>query len=156
MIQCTFEDGNKASLRHVVVDTIVVKDGKILLVKRTAKLLEGNKWGLVGGFVDRDETTKQAVAREALEETGWKVENIRLFKINDNPIRPQEDRQNIAFVYVCEAAEKVGEGDWESDECRWFDLDDVPGRETVAFDHFDHIELYRQYVKAQFSIPVVG
>ena len=55
MLTCTFEDGNKNSLRHVVVDTIVCKDGKVLLVKRIGKLLEGGKWGLVGGFVERDD-----------------------------------------------------------------------------------------------------
>ena len=71
MINCEFENGNKASLRHVVVDNLVLKDGKILLVKRTGKLLEGGKWGLAGGYVDRDETVKEAAKREILEETGY-------------------------------------------------------------------------------------
>jgi len=30
MINCEFENGDKASLRHVVVDNLVLKDGKIL------------------------------------------------------------------------------------------------------------------------------
>jgi ADP-ribose pyrophosphatase YjhB (NUDIX family) len=55
MIICKFEDGGEAKLRHVVVDTLVLKDNKILLIKRTGKLLEGGKWGLLGGYVERDE-----------------------------------------------------------------------------------------------------
>ena len=111
MLTCIFEDGGKASLRHAIVDTLVLKDGKLLLVKRTGKLLEGGKWALVGGFVDRDETLAQAAAREVMEETGWTVKDMTLLRINDSPSRPHEDRQNVAFVFFCTAVEKSGEAD---------------------------------------------
>ncbi len=143
MINCSFEDGNKASLRHVVVDNLVLKDGKILLVKRVGKLLEGGKWGLVGGFVDRDETIEQAAEREIMEETGWKVKDFTLLKVNDQPDRPAEDRQNIAFVYYCTATEKTGKADWESDKQTWFDLDDLPPDDQIAFDHAEDIKSYK-------------
>src|SRR5436305_1720375 len=90
MIKCTFEDGNEASLRHITVDVIVVKDGRILLTKRNAKLLEGGKWGLTGGFMDRNETLKQAGEREVMEESGWKIRNLTLLTLRDNPDRPKE------------------------------------------------------------------
>ncbi len=41
-------------MRHTVVDTIVLKDGKVLLVKRAKKFLEGGKWALVGGFMEKN------------------------------------------------------------------------------------------------------
>ena len=140
-------------MRHVVVDTIVMKDNQILLVKRTAKLTEGGKWGLVGGFVDRDETIKQAAGREILEETGWTVQDLTLLNINDNPDRPKEDRQNISMVFFCDAIKKVGEPDWESDEQKWFDLDALPDVAELAFDHSDCIELYKQYLKLNHTPP---
>lgn len=56
MITCTFEDGGRGKLRHAVVNAIILKENKILLVKRSPKITEGGKWGLVGGFMDRDET----------------------------------------------------------------------------------------------------
>jgi len=59
MINCTFENGNKASLRHVVVHAIVEMDGKLLLIKRSNELLEGGKWSLPSGFLDRDETAQE-------------------------------------------------------------------------------------------------
>jgi 8-oxo-dGTP diphosphatase len=156
MIQCTFEDGNRASLRHVTVDALVLKDGKLLLVKRTSKLLEGGKWGLVGGFVERDETTAQAVARETREETGWEVKDIQLFRIVDWPDRPNEDRQTISFIYICTAVQKTGEGDWESDGMQWFELNAVPPASQIAFDHADSIRLYQVHVKQPFTLPIIG
>ncbi len=153
MITCAFEDGNKASLRHVVVDTLVLQDNKILLVKRTAKLLEGGKWGVIGGFMERDETISQAAEREIHEETGWKVKDMTLLTIVDRPERPQEDRQNISFVYFCTATEKTGEPDWESDDQQWFPLDELPPAEQLAFDHGSHIKVYQKYLKESLSLP---
>ena len=153
MINCEFENGNKASLRHVVVDNLVIKDDRILLVKRTGKLLEGGKWGLVGGFVEREENVKDAVAREVLEETGFKVEGITLLRIIDTPNRPAEDRQNISFVHFCTALDKIVKADDESDDQRWFGLSALPSKEEFAFDHFSNIELYREYLRKPFTLP---
>src|SRR5579884_2058083 len=151
MINCAFENGNQASLRHATVDVIVIKNGQVLLVKRNNKLLEGGKWSLTAGFVDRDETAAQAGAREVLEESGWQIKNLTLLTIRDNPDRPAEDRQNISFVFFCEAVEKTGESDWESDEVRWFSLDSLPPREQLAFDHAEDIALYKRYLKENLT-----
>jgi ADP-ribose pyrophosphatase YjhB (NUDIX family) len=147
MINCEFENGNKDSLRHVVVDCLVLKGEEILLVKRAAGLLEGGKWALPGGFVDRDETIEQAAAREIMEETGYKVENISLLRIIDNPARHNEDRQNVSFVYSCAAREKTGMADSESDQQKWFPLAALPPENEIAFDHMDFIKLYKEYIK---------
>ena len=155
MINCTLEDGGQGQFRHVCADTLVIKNGKILLVKRVDKLLEGNKWGLAGGFVERDETIKQAVEREVLEETGYKIANAQLLTIRDNPDRPHEDRQNVAFVYFCEAGDKVGQPDEESSVQEWFSFDNLPPEQEIAFDHYKNIQLYLRYKKENFSIPVL-
>lgn len=154
MINCEFENGNKASLRHVTVDNLVIKGDKILLVKRAKRLLEGGKWALAGGFVDRDETIKEAAAREIMEETGYKVEGITLLRIIDAPSRPNNDRQDITFVHFCKALEKVGVSDDESDRQEWFPLAALPSAGEIAFDHLDNIKLYMDYVKNPFVLPV--
>ncbi len=153
MISCTFENNSNALLRHVVVDSLVLKNGKILMVKRALRLLEGGKWGLAGGYAERDETLVQAAQREILEETGWQVQNLTLLSIVDKPNRSGEDRQNISFVYFCEAVEKTDEPDDESDEQKWYLLDALPPKEQIAFDHADHIALYKRYLKEQFPLP---
>lgn len=156
MITCTFENGNQNSLRHVTVGCLVIKDGKILLGKRADGLLEAGKWCLLGGYVDRDETTLEAGIRETMEESGWVVRNLQLLRVNDNPDRPHEDRQNIDFIYIADAVEKTGEKDWESEEVRWFALNDLPADDQMAFDHLDSVKLYRKYLDVPFPLPIVG
>lgn len=156
MIHCAFENGNKASLRHLTVSTLVVKNDKVLMVKRIPEFIEGNKWGLVGGYVDRDETVKEAVGREIFEETGYKITNITLLTMRDNPDRPNEDRQNVDFVYFCEALEKTGEKDEESTEIKWFAFDALPPIEEIAFDHYKDIELYLRYKKENLTLPILA
>ena len=155
MIHCTFEDGNEASLRHAVVDAIVISGQEILLVKRSGKLLEGGKWALPGGYVERDETIFQAAQREIREETGWLVKDLVLLKINSSPDRPKEDRQNIAFVIACVAERKVGTHDWESDEVKWYPLEAVTTAVELAFDHAQDVELYLKNDSANLTVPVV-
>jgi 8-oxo-dGTP diphosphatase len=143
MISCTFEDFGTGSLRHVVVDALVLKNKEILLTKRAEGLLEAGKWGLIGGFLDRDETIEEGTKREVFEETGWRVKNLKLIKIIDNPNRPHEGgRQNVAMVFVCEATKQEGEPDWESEKIQWFGLDRLPKKETIAFDHYEAIQFY--------------
>ncbi|MEK7605321.1 MAG: NUDIX hydrolase [Patescibacteria group bacterium] len=155
MISCTFENGNKAFLRHVVVDTLVLKDDKILLVKRAERLLEGGKWALVGGYVDQGETLPQAVQREVFEETGYRIHTIQMLAVNADPHRPNEDRQNISFIFVAEAGEKEGESDDEVSEQKWYGFDDLPPEATIAFDHYQAIELYLEYKKNPQPLPII-
>lgn len=154
MINCTFENGNKASLRHVVVHILVEKDGKILLVKRGEGLLEAGKWALPGGFLDRDENVEGGALRELKEETGWDGEIISLFKINTNPNRPKEDRQNIAFDFLAKATVETGKPDSESSKVEWMNISNI-SLEDMAFDHADTIKLYLEYKNKEFSLPKV-
>lgn len=156
MITCAFENGNKASLRHVVVHAIVENDGKLLLVKRSTSLsLEGGKWALPGGFVDRDETVGEAAFRELREESGWEGEVISLFRINSNPNRPHEDRQNIAFDFLVKPTKNVGDMDEETTHVEWISLDSLPPLESFAFDHGESIKLYLEYRKTRAALPFV-
>jgi 8-oxo-dGTP diphosphatase len=153
MIVCKFPDGNEGELRHVTVDTLVLKDGQILLVKRTAKLIEGGKWGLIGGYMDRDENVFEAAAREVYEETGWEIEDMKFIKLNDTPSRPNEDTQNVSFVFIAKGIKQTGTPDWESDEIRWFDLDNIPEDSMMAFDHADDIKYYKQLMSENKPFP---
>ncbi|MBP6913833.1 MAG: NUDIX hydrolase [Candidatus Levybacteria bacterium] len=142
MITCIFENGNKASLRHAVVDVLVLKDGKILLVKRVKQIIEGGKWSIVGGFVEHDETLLEAAKREVFEETGWEIENLKLLFIQDGPRKNEGNRQSIAFVYTADGVIQTGKHDWEEDKIEWFNLSNLPDQSDIAFDHYDHIQRY--------------
>lgn len=148
MITCKFENGNDASLRHVVVDAIVLNAARdsILLVKRAPHLTNGGKYGLIGGFLDRDETTEQAMIRELMEETGYEGTILKRFQIIDTPDRKNEDRQNVTFVFLVEAGQQTGTPDNESTEVRRFKFTELPNESEFAFDHFDSVSAYLQSV----------
>lgn len=61
--------------RTQIVDTIITKANKILLIKR-AYSPGKNKLDLPGGFVNKNETVEGAAKRETKEETGLEVEII--------------------------------------------------------------------------------
>ncbi len=160
MITCYFENGSKDSLRHVTVAVIIVKGKKVLLGKRGTlngkPILESGKWALIGGFVDRDETFIEAAKREVMEETRLQIDNLKLFRIVDNPNRPNEDRQNISVVFVATSVKGTSEINEETTDLDWFDLDNLPPKEQIAFDFYDCLELYKKYLKEEFPIPVLG
>jgi len=154
MITCIFEKGYKATLRHIVTHAIVEDHGKLLLVKRTGDMLETGKWGLPGGFLDRDETAEQGVLRELKEETGLEGKVISWFRINTNPNRPKEDRQNVAFDFLVQPIKKTGDADVESSKVEWIPVEKLFSFDQFAFDHGESIKLYLQYRNKAFHLPL--
>lgn len=159
MITCFFENGSKSSLRHVVVDVIVIKNKQILLCLRGTfngkPIPESGKWGLLGGYLNRNEKLVDGVRREVMEESGWIINNIQLFRINDNPNRPAEDKQNVALIFTADAVKKVKKSDEEVKELKWFDLDKLPPKEMIAFDHGENLQLYTDYLKIGENLPIL-
>src|SRR5919109_4040139 len=58
---------------NVGVGGAVVRDGRLLLVRRASRRGRGN-WQVPGGFIEPDETIEQAVIREVAEEAGVTAE----------------------------------------------------------------------------------
>jgi ADP-ribose pyrophosphatase YjhB (NUDIX family) len=157
MISCEFPDGHKVELRHLVVDTILIKDGKLLMVKRADDVpREPGKWTLPGGYMDLDERVDEAAKRELLEESGWQSGELILFRLNDNPNRPGEDNQNVNLIFIGEATKRMGGFDDEISEVKWFDLEKIPPAKQIAFDHADNIALYKKWLEQKFNLPVIG
>ncbi len=162
MISCTFENGNLASpgLRHVTVNAIVIKDGLVLMGLRAPvkglTMLESGKWALLGGFFGFGEKLETAVKREVMEESGWEITNLRLFRINDNPDRPKEDRQNVDMIFIADAVKQIGTNDAEISRLQWFPLDDLPPMDQIAFDHGEDLALYIDHLRSPRPLPILG
>lgn len=160
MITCKFENNHQTSLRHVTVDLLLLKDNQILLGKRGyfngKPLSEFGKWGLIGGYAERDENLAATARREAMEESGWTIANLQLFRINDNPNRPKEDRQNIDLIFIAQAIKQTGQSDSEVSELRWFNLSELPDEAEFAFDHRSSIDLYIKFLNQRFELPLLG
>ena|SRR3989338_4320093 len=156
MIKCEFENDKQALLRHVTLNAIVIDGNKILLIKRAAKsLTEPNKYALPGVYLDRNESPTEGVMRELLEETGYQAKVATLFRVVGNPNREGSDRQDVDFSFIVEAGEKVAESDDEVSEVKWFEIDNLPEIQEFAFDHYETIQLYLDYLKQKFNLPVL-
>ena len=57
------------------VDGLLINDKNQLLVLRRANYMKnfGGKWGVVGGSIENNESSKDAIIREIKEETGYKL-----------------------------------------------------------------------------------
>lgn len=160
MITCQFENGDNVNLRHITLNAIVLRGNQVLLglrgTFRGKSILESGKWALLGGFMDRDETLIDAIKREVMEESGWDIRDVTLFRINDNPNRPKEDRQNVDFAYIAHAVKQISEPNQETKDLQWFDLNKLPPPDQFAFDHRDNLELYLQHLQKPFNLPIFG
>lgn len=113
---------------YPTTDILFHRRAEVLLVRRRNPPAG---WALPGGFIDYGESAEQAAKREAFEETGLRVRNLRQFRVYSEPGRdPRFHTLTVVFI-----AEPVGEaraGD-DASEVRWFALDDLPT--DMAFDH---------------------
>lgn len=155
MIVCKFENGKETSLRHVTTGSIIKNDkNEVLISKRAKGLINPGKFTLPGGFLERDEDTKEGSLREVFEETGLRCKILYLFHIVDTPLRPKEDRQNVEFRYVVEIIGEKEHLTEEVSELRWIDENSLPPDEEFAFDHRKTLVKYFDYLKEPFPLPI--
>lgn len=109
------------------VDIIIEIDTKIVLIKRKNLPLG---WALPGGFVDYGESYEQAAVREAKEETGLEVENLRQFHTYSEPGR--DPRQHTASTVYIAQATGTPKGNDDALEARLFSKNNLP---QLVFDH---------------------
>ena len=106
-------------------------------------------WCLPCGYLDFDETCKQAISREVLEETGIKIhpENFKLFFVNDNP--NSDKRQNITLRFRTELEGYLD--DWEltdkfSETNEVMNIKWIPIREINNYKWaFNHEKIIKKY-----------
>ncbi|MGW8311605.1 MAG: NUDIX domain-containing protein [Desulfuromonadales bacterium] len=110
------------------VDIIVNINGGVVLIERRNP---PHGWALPGGFVDYGETLEDAAFREAREEIGLEVYNLRQFHSYSDPLR--DPRQHtISTVFTAEASGIPRAGD-DAQKARIFPLNELPS--PLSFDH---------------------
>ena len=87
----------------VGVGVLVVKDGRVLLVRRTMTPGRG-KWSIPAGFLDQGEDPEAVAVRETWEETGLHVEIEELLNVYYNPPLPEGG----ASVFILYRARLLG------------------------------------------------
>jgi len=80
----------------VGVGGVVVRDGRVLLIRRGKAPLHG-RWVVPGGTVELGETLEEALVREMEEETSLRVEPIEVLTVFD---RIERDGERVVYHYV--------------------------------------------------------
>jgi len=109
------------------VDIIIEIGADIVLIERKNP---PHGWALPGGFVDYGESFEHAAAREALEETGLTVENIRQFHTYSEPTRDAR-MHTASTVFIAQSEGMPVAGD-DAAHAALFRENNLP---DLAFDH---------------------
>jgi 8-oxo-dGTP diphosphatase len=111
---------------------------RVLLIRRgTAPLL--GEWSLPGGVLECGESLRDAVVREAVEETGLVVETAEMLGVYERVIRGDEGRVRYHYVLIDFLCRLVG-GDLKAGsdaaDVRWFTREELPAL-NLAYDAND-------------------
>ncbi len=132
----------------VTADAVVIHSGHVLLVKRKAQPGRG-LWALPGGFVQQDETVRDAAIRELREETRLKLPvpvlkgSIRAEAVFDHPDRSQRGRTiTHAFHFDFPTGELPAvRGSDDAARARWVPIAEAQRMRAQLFeDHYFIIE----------------
>ena len=122
----------------VGVGAVVVEQNRVLLIRRgTAPLL--GEWSLPGGVLECGETLREAVTREASEETGLLVETGEMLGIYERVIRDDAGCVRYHFVlidFLCRAVGGDLKAGSDAAEVRWFTREELPAL-NLAYDASD-------------------
>lgn len=117
----------------LTADCVVVNEGDVLLIQRKKDPYKG-QWALPGGYINKGEKSKDAAARELLEETGLVAEDLRYVGVYDTPGRdPRGWIVSHAYTCVDTTSRDILAGD-DAAEAKWFPMAEAEAM-PLAFDH---------------------
>lgn len=110
----------------VAVHLFLIRDNKVLLLRRYNTGYEDGNYSVVAGHIDGNETYYDAMIREAKEEAGITIKSEDL-KVVQVMHRKKED-ERIDFFFTCNrwSGEVINMEPSKCDELRWFNLDNLP------------------------------
>jgi len=123
----------------LTVDGVIIKNNKILLVKRKNEPYK-NRWVLPGGFVEYGEKVEEAVMREVNEETGLNTKIKKLIGVYSNPNRDPRGH-TVSIVYILEIIDGGIKAGDDAIDVDFFGFKNLP---ELGFDHEEIIKDVRR------------
>ena len=123
-------------------DSLVVKDGKVLLITRKKEPGIG-KFAMPGGHFDYGESGEQCCLRELEEECNIKGTSAKLFKVYGKPTRDAR-KHTISFIYEVEVESIEGlQGQDDAETAAFYEISEIIKRpDDFAFDHYLILQEY--------------
>lgn len=115
----------------VVVGAIIEDNGRILLVKEGAKMVDTGLWNQPAGWLDKGEDIIEAVKREVKEETGLNFKPTKVLGVyslirKNHPVR-KDDLHAIKIIFSGEIIGdiKINFDPEEILEAKWFTIKEL-------------------------------
>ncbi len=111
------------------VGAIIVQDNRVLLIRRGQAPLLG-EWSLPGGALECGETLREAVAREAREETGLTAETGEMLGVYERVVRSDDGRVRYHYVlidFLCRVVTGELQSGTDAADARWFTREELDG-----------------------------
>jgi 8-oxo-dGTP diphosphatase len=122
----------------VGVGAVIVEESRVLLIRRGTPPLLG-EWSLPGGVLECGETLREAVVREASEETGLMVESGEMLGVYERVIRDEPGRVRYHYVlidFLCRPVSGNLKAGSDAADVRWFTRNELPAL-NLAYDASD-------------------
>lgn len=103
------------------VGAIITDGNRTVLVRRGSPPAQG-EWSIPGGLVQVGETLEEAVMREALEETGLRVEPVNLVELLERIFRDDQGRVQYHYIladYLCRVVDGNLSPGSDAADARW-------------------------------------
>jgi 8-oxo-dGTP diphosphatase len=120
----------------VGVGAVIVDQGRVVVIKRGSPPLLG-EWSIPGGLLELGETVRQAVEREALEETGLVVESTEFLGVFDRIVPDETGKIRFHYLlvdFLCRPVSGSLQAGQDAAEAQWLTLDqlrDFPMADTT-------------------------
>ena len=113
------------ALPHIICGCIIEQDDKVALCLRAIEP-QKNTWTIPAGYLEFGESTEAAAQREALEETGMKVEIRELYSVFN-----VQHMHQVYIIYRAQFVQKNQEMGHESLAVKWFTEQTLPAEQLA-------------------------
>ena len=114
---------------NIGVGGAVVRDGRLLLVRRASRRGRGN-WQVPGGFIEPDETIEEAVVREVCEESNVTAEVQGVLGVRSR-YDPEVGNSMYVVMLLLPLSGEPQPDNKEVDRAEYFSLDEIRALEQV-------------------------